>query len=158
MSRPFFPVGLLIVSLLAGCALPMSREESGPPPAEVAAGPVTNIRVSWGGTIVRTENLREGTRLEIVAHALDTGGKPLTAQPEQGRFLAYTAQFLEPLDFAPGRVVSVEGWVRRVESGRVGEQAYRYPLVEITKIRLWPAYMPDDGVRIHIGIGFGVGL
>jgi len=158
MIRIPVSAGLLALALLAGCTMPMSRDRSGPPPVEVAAGEATNIRVSWGGEILRTENLAQGTRLEIVAHPLDTGAKPLTAQPEQGRFRAHTAQFLEPLDFAPGRIVSVEGWVRRVETGQVGDREYRYPVVEITKIRLWPRYMPDDGVRVQIGIGFGVGF
>lgn len=116
---------------------------------------VAGQRVVWGGAIVQARNLRDRTELEVLAYPLDAGLAPDTSAPAQGRFLADKPGYLETVDYAPGREVTVVGTVRGVRPGKVGAATYRFPVVTVQQLYLWPA-RPGWRSNAHFGVGVGV--
>ncbi len=146
--------------LLAGCAAPLSTAGVDPSltsdraAAEALRGPT----VVWGGVIVASQNLAHTTRLEVLAYPLDSGQRPQTDRPAYGRFLVYAEGYLETMDFAPGRRVSVRGRLDGVEVGKVGQHRYRFPVVHASALHLWPRRSGDGGADVHFGIGLSFGM
>ena len=149
---------------LGACAsTPIDLEERGVAvepvsPAEVAEDPaLARGDVLWGGTIIGVANLAAGSQLEIVAHPLDRTQRPQAGRPSEGRFLARSDDYLEPLDFAEGREVTVLGALEGVEEGRVGEARRDFPVVRADELHLWrgEARRPGTGLTFGIGIGSG---
>ena len=158
-----FRMGPLLAALLvaAGCqstggGLRLGAEEVAVMPrAAVEAGGLPGRQVAWGGIIVDAKNLADRTRLEVLAFPLDADGYPDEGESPGGRFIADFFGFLDPVDHAPGRRVTIRGTIGRIESGRVGEASYDFPVVETVEVKLWP--QTGDGSlwppQLHIGIG-----
>jgi len=153
-------LGVLGVAGLTGCQRtdPVRTTEADVTiqPRQAAAGGHAGRAVVWGGTLVAVQNLKDRTRLEVLAFPLDSDGYPEADDPSTGRFMADHFGFLDPADYAPGRRVTVRGNIRGVETGSVGDAPYRYPAVEVVDVRLWRADAPGDSFwspRFHIGIG-----
>jgi outer membrane lipoprotein len=121
-------------------------------------------RVEWGGILLDSRNLREDTELEVLAYPLSADGRPDTRGRPQGRFIAVAKGYLETVEYAPGRQVTLSGPLAGTRQVRRGEASYRYPVVEVTDLTLWQREYPgDSGPRIHFGIsggsrGTGVGV
>ena len=151
---------LLLPLFLAGCAAdPLREGVTGPD--WIAAHPTSRVGESleWAGVVVRIENHETETLLEVLSYPITHSGRPSTSSPPNGRFLATRQGYLEPMDFASGRRVTVRGVLREVLPGRVGGREYAYPVLEMTGITLWSRSPPaDDRPRFRIGIGVGVGL
>ncbi|ADH84830.1 Slp family lipoprotein [Desulfurivibrio alkaliphilus] len=151
---------LLLPILLAGCATG-PRYDTGPValdlmPAMVSANPepYRGTEVLWGGLIVATHNLPDYTEIEVLSYPLDRAQRPLADRTPQGRFLLRQAGYLEELDFASGRRVTVKGVLAAPKQGRVGEAPYTYPVVEASDLHLWPpARREPERTRFQIGIG-----
>ncbi len=125
---------------------------------------VRGQRVEWGGVVVDSRNLREHSELEILAYPLSGSGRPdLEARP-RGRFVALQKGYLESVEYAAGRLVTVSGPLAGLRRGSVGESRQDFPLVEISNITLWEHRQPaTTRPRIHFGIsggnrGTGVGV
>ena len=129
-------------------------------PAEVsgsaAASAHRETRIIWGGMIVATRNLSQYTEIEVLGYPLDRNQRPQTSRPPQGRFLVRQAGYLEEVNHAPGRHITVRGTLADNLEGRVGEASYRYPLVQAQDIHLWPTDRDDDNGRTRFNIGVGV--
>ena len=155
--------------MLSACSPSMQREPLGDRllPLRTAAelpAEVRGQRVEWGGVLVDSRNLHEHSELEILAYPLSNSGRPdLEARP-RGRFLALKKGYLETVEYAAGRLVTVSGSLSGIRQGTVGEAHHRFPLVEITHITLWErGTPPPTRPRVHFGIsggnrGTGVGL
>jgi outer membrane lipoprotein len=154
-------ISLALVLLTGGCATPRLADDTGPTPADVIAGRAADGQVHWGGRIVGIENLRDRTRLEVLAFPLASDGEPLVTEAPQGRFIVERPGFLEPHDYAPDRRVEVRGRVAGTEVGEVGDASYRYPVVRGDQVTLWPDLssepVPERRPRINFGFGFGSG-
>ncbi len=113
--------------------------------------------VQWGGAIVTSRNLADGTQVEVLAYPLDGHGRPDTDAAPSGRFLAFSRRFLDPLEYASGRLVTVSGRIRDIVSSRVGEARVRYPRIDAEGVFLWPKSSSYSAVRptIHLGVGTG---
>jgi len=159
---------LIIASLalfLAGCAGPrfQTRGVNRQLTPEQAAGRLAAIRgsmVLWGGRIVAIRNLRRTTQIQVLAYPLDYYQQPDETGRPEGRFLVIKAGYLDPVDYAPGREVTVRGEVTELRQGRVGKASYLYPTITHGRIYLWP--MSDVGYRrsgsaFHIGVGVMLG-
>lgn len=152
-------MGVLALAGLVGCqtteAVRASDADVAVQPREAADGGHRGRSVAWGGTVVAVDNLRDRTRLEILAFPLDRDGYPRAEDKSTGRFLADHYGFLDPADYAPGRRVTVRGTLGAVEAGTVGDAPYRYPTVEAAEVRLWSEEQADSfwTPRFHIGIG-----
>jgi outer membrane lipoprotein len=159
MNKVLLPC-LLSVLLLAGCASsPPPAQDTGPTPDEVIAGNIAAQNVHWGGRIVRVDNLRDRTRVEVLAFPLSSLGEPLVNARAQGRFIVEKTGFLEPREYAPDRRVEVHGQLQGFEDGVVGDAAYRYPVVAVEQVKLWPdANATGPSARQpRVNFGFGVG-
>ena len=155
---------VLAAALIAGCAsappFPAAGVDAALTPKAAVQAPQSALgrTVVWGGTIVRSRNLAHSTRLEVLAYPLDGGQRPESDKPAEGRFLVDKPGYLETVDYAPGRRVTVHGTVRGVHRGAVGRMPYRFPVVVADGLHLWPQGAPGSGSRIHFGVGVGVGV
>ena len=140
---------LLLVLMLQGCAssVPVALRdapESSPSLGQVRTQPetYTNMRLRWGGGIVRIENLPETTRLEIVARPLYKHGEPMPTESSEGRFIAQFDQFLDPSIYTVGREITVVGRFIRMQQRELDQMQYNYPLLRIDSHHLWPLPQP----------------
>ncbi len=128
-------------------------------PRAVAAKPARYAAslVQWGGSVITTTNLPNGTRLEVLAYPLGGSGKPRVGEPPSGRFIAFSPAFLDPLEYRSGRLVTLSGRIRGLVAAKVGEADYRYPEVSVDSLFLWPRTSAYSGARptIHLGVGSG---
>lgn len=115
-----------------------------------------NTLVIWGGTIINTQNLSDTTQIEIMGYPLDRRQRPMTARDPQGRFLIQYKGYLEPVDYAAGRSLTVLGRLQDVITGTVGEAQYQYPALQSESIHLWKPY--DQSTRSGFSFGMGINL
>lgn len=161
---PISPIRLLalaaLVLALAGCATGPRYDtagvDTGLTAARVSAAPDAHngARIVWGGVIVTTRNMPDHSEMEILSYPLNGAQRPDTGSGDQGRFLARTSRYLEGVDYAPGRRITVSGRVDKTLEGKVGEAPYVFPLIRAEQMYLWPR----DGdtpssPQIHFGIG-----
>ena len=105
------------------------------------------------GVIVATDNLAEHTRIEVLGYPLSSGSaRPKTDNAAQGRFIIHQQGYLETVDYAPGRVVTVSGILADIESGAVGDAAYEYPVVQAEELHLWKTQKYTQPSNVHFGI------
>lgn len=110
-------------------------------------------RVLWGGVVIATSNLADATQIEVLGYPLESNQRPDIGASPQGRFLIHREGYLEPTDYAQGRVVTVVGRLREVRPGRIGETDYLYPVVEADQIHLWPRDSGRPATRFNFGVG-----
>ena len=154
----------LIPVLICACASGPKFDVSGvdralTPRAAVAERKiVANRSVLWGGVILKTTNLENDTRLEVLAYPLDGRQRPIRDSDPLGRFIAVYTGYLEPADYAEGRMVTVLGTVGNTVAGKIGETDYTYPLLSPEKVYLWPREQSRALSNIQFGIGIGLGF
>jgi len=153
---------LFLSGLLIACAtspeFDTSNVDKSMTPQRVIAEPDTNHGklVLWGGTILDIHNLKETTQLEVLAYPLNTYQRPLLDLKPLGRFIIESDGYLEPANFAQGRLLTVLGSVSKMQSGKIGESSYDYPVISATQLHLWS--QRDDSNRTSFSFGVGVGL
>lgn len=155
----FLATGLL----LGACATTPTFDTQGadqtfvPAEAVQRQGSLAGRSVAWGGVIIQSTNLQDRTRLEILAYPLDSANRPDTNASPTGRFLAERQGYLETVNYAPGRLVTVVGPLEGTRAGRIGETEYAYPVVEAQRIQLWrPTDQYYTEPRVYFGVGVGV--
>ena len=111
-------------------------------------------RVLWSGLILETRTRADHTEFELLAYPVDAGQRPVLRAPSEGRFLARVAGFLEPLDYAPGRHLTLSGTLTGWIEGSIREHPYRYPLIEVSALHLWTR----DFNRPRASWSFGIGV
>lgn len=165
MSIPQIVLPLFIV-LLFGCTTAPKLDTAGVDQTVTPGSPIKEIlaaqgrRVQWGGSIISSINLRDTTQIEVLGYPLEQSGRPATNQAELGRFLVLYDGYLETVDYAPGRLLTVVGTLVEIREGTVGKADYRYPLIAAEQLHLWPQEEAHDyrGPQFHFGIGVGIGL
>lgn len=152
-------VPLLGLLLLSACAdLPKfdtSQVDKSLLPTHVSSDlPTTRGKtVMWGGTILSSKNLKDATRLEVLAYPLDEDGWPQREQKPLGRFMLTQKGYLETADYAQGRVITVIGIVTGTQQGKIGDTAYTYPLIQAQQLHLWRKGDRKSNTGVHFGIG-----
>ena len=133
----------LIIVFLVGCAHPISHEirENIDPDIKfesLVEDPNTFLgkRVLFGGVIVVTRNLEDGTELEIVQKNLESYGNLEAGDYSGGRFLFFSNGYLEPEIYASGRKLVGVGKVTGQKLGKVGDYPYNFPVIEIEELHL----------------------
>lgn len=96
--------------------------------------------VLWGGKIIETTNVRDGTEMIILDVPLDFWGEPKEAQQSRGRFIARSVRFLDPAVYRPDREITLAAEVSGAEQRPLGATTYRYPVVMIKELYLWEPY------------------
>lgn len=149
---------VILAALLGGCMSNPQPVDTGPTPKDVVRGVSPADEIHWGGQIVRVDNLADRTLVEVLSLPLSGDGEPLVDQPAQGRFLVDKSGFLEPQEYAAGRLIEVRGRFKGFREGQVGEAPYRYPVVISERLKLWEAPAGErSGPRVTPSIGVGVG-
>jgi len=146
--------------LISGCASPPVIDATGADRHLTPDGVVRNIdaslghRVLWGGGIIASTNLHDATRLEVLAYPLDSSQHPDDDAKPLGRFYIIRPGYLETMDFAQGRRVTVRGPIVDVRSGRVGNTPYLYPVVGAEDLYLWPQAGRSEAPDVSFHFGF----
>lgn len=91
-----------------------------------------------GGEIIRSENTKEGTLIEVLQKPTDREGRPKDVDRSEGRFLALYDGFLDVAIYSKGREVTLAGEIRGKRVLPLGEIQYTYPVLAIREIHLWP--------------------
>ena len=112
--------------------------------------------VHWSGTIITTTNLKDITRIEVLAYPQDSSGLPDIAAKAQGRFILQQSGYLEGADYAPGRLVSVVGKLTQAHPILVGEAQVILPVVQADQLYLWPPNAQRSRMQFHFGLGVGI--
>lgn len=155
---------ILTALVLASCAsgpdfqAPAETRDLTPKQAAQAAE-VQGETVVWGGVIVESANLENQTQIEVLSYPLDSSLRPDTDASPTGRFLVLQEGYLETVDYAQGKHLTIKGELTELRTGKVGESAYTYPVVTASNLYLWPearGRFVDPGVRFGIGIGVGL--
>lgn len=123
--------------------------------SQISRAPASPI--AWGGTIIRIVNQAHDTQITVLAYPLNEAMRPQLERRPLGRFIIRQPGFIEPLIYAPGRVLSVIGRVIRFQRGQIGEQPYNYPVVSPQALHLWPVAPLTPYPRFQLGIGIGIG-
>ncbi len=139
-----FISALLVIALLSGCAPVISqhiRDQVSPTLTfdEVWRDPdrYRNQMVIWSGIIIKSENTKEGTLLEVLQKPADFIGRPIDIDKSYGRFLALYPEYLDTAIYSKGREVTIAGRVLEKRLLPLGEIEYAYPLILIKEIHLW---------------------
>ena len=148
----FAMVSLVVVVLsvlLAACGARMPKSLNLPEVRDVRIAEAQNgvgigERVRWGGTISTVAVGQDETCLQIVARPLDERARPRLVDRSDGRFWACREGFLDPEIYARGRSVTVVGRLTEVREGIIGERPYRFPVVRVEELVLWPRSGPTQ--------------
>ena len=106
--------------------------------------------VMFGGVVIASKNIKEGTVIEILHKPLASDGRPLETDATEGRFMVQTAEFLDSAVYHRGRLITVIGEVTGVKTMPIDEITYSYPLLLPKAVHLW---RPSSGPRLFFGIG-----
>ncbi|MGV6817525.1 MAG: Slp family lipoprotein [Thiotrichales bacterium] len=150
-------LSLLLAACAAGPQFKVEPETKDLTPREAAqdAARYTGLQIVWGGVILEAENLEDSTRLVVLGYPLDRYQAPRLSQEATGRFVVEIKGYLETADYAPQRRLTVAGQIRGMETAKVGEADYRYPVVQADQYYLWPrgeSALNQPAVRFGIGI------
>lgn len=111
-------------------------------------------KILWAGVIVQGSNQADSTQFEMLAYPLRHNNRPDLDAAPLGRFIIIRQGYLETVDYAPGRALTVVGTLDGVRHGKIGDAAYDYPVVRAQQLRLWPAGSGSAAEpQFHIGIG-----
>lgn len=146
MQRYFMAICLL----LGGCSsLPV--EIQNPPQLDLsyaqAIDKIANYKnapVRWGGTIVEVENEQDFSLVQVLYYPLKSDGRPRTDQPNEGRFLIKTPEFLDPAVYVKNTEITVAGILIGEQQRTIGKKVLRMPLVSVTTLYRWPVYTECD--------------
>ena len=150
---------LILIPVISACAstpdFNLANVDQSIQPRDVVAAPdkYRSAKVLWGGLIINSSNVKAGTQLEILTYPLDRNLKPNIDKDTLGRVIVSHDGYLETLDYASGRLLTVLGIVQQIKKGSVGDAIYTYPVVKAEQLHLWPQNDRDKGGRVYFGIG-----
>lgn len=146
--------------LLAGCGTnPIDHKQvtlRSTPDRLLEAGSATAGKVMWGGVILSSVNLDQGTQIEVLSYPLDHRQLPEVFRQSTGRFVLLHPDFLETTDYANGRLVTVLGSVTGIGQAKLGEAEYSYASIDATEIYLWREDRSDVAPAFSVGIGINL--
>lgn len=156
----------LALCVLTGCSRQViSREallltDQTTPFAAVWENPASHVgrHLLVGGAVARISNTPAGAELEVVQFPLGSSDRPDETKGSGGRFLARSRDFLDPLIYKPGRLVTLVGKVTGEAIRPQDGVDYRYPVLEVREIYVWKPEDPYSPPPFHFGIGIGIGL
>ncbi|MDO9048166.1 MAG: Slp family lipoprotein [Methylobacter sp.] len=111
-----------------------------------------NAPVRWGGTIVDVENEQNFSLVQVLYYPLGRDGKPQTDQPNEGRFVFKSPEFLDPAVYTRNTEITVAGTLIGDLERTIGKKVMRLPLISATTIYRWRVYVYDNR---YDGFGYG---
>lgn len=137
-----FVMGLAVLS---GCAsYPISenlRNQAQPLSlTQVRANPQSTrgAVVIWGGRIINTINTTNGSEMYVLQLPLARNQRPnIDDTRSTGRFIVMSPEFLDPVAYPRGHLVTVAGQADGVRNERLQNTLYRYPVLNVQQVHLW---------------------
>lgn len=166
-SRIQILLGMVALSLAACATSPfekptLAQVDRSVSYAQAANTPdsLNNRQVLFGGTIIATRNLARQTEVVVLAYPLDNEDRPDTSAAALGRFIIIQSGYLEPVEYAPGRLLSVVGNLNGVRRESLQGADYKYPVVQAGQSYLWPVTQERgrSGLPSWLNLGIGVGI
>lgn len=140
---------LLMAILFTGCAHVISPEvlkevDRGVTYENLTKDPerYQGKNILLGGVIIKAENKKDGTLLEIYETGLNNYGEPVNIDNSRGRFLAMDKRFLDTEIYREGRRVTVAGIANGIQVIKLGDIDYSYPYLLVKEIHLWKDEAP----------------
>jgi outer membrane lipoprotein len=99
-------------------------------------------RVVLAGEVIETRPRIGSTEIEVLSRPLSDRDAPGFTDQSDGRFLLVAPDFLDPAVYGPGRRISVVGTVTGSQERSLGQAPYRYVVVAIDQLYLWPSAYP----------------
>lgn len=93
-------------------------------------------KVLWGGTVLNSENLEKVSEVEVLESDLAYDNSPKDGT-SHGRFLIQTKRYLDSQIYKENKRITVAGTVKGIETRRIGQMEYPYPVVEPLEMRLF---------------------
>ncbi len=161
-----FPQAMSLVLLLfmVGCAPVISKQVRDQVRPDITFSAVLNDPESYkgqmivlSGIVLKTENTKEGTLLQILQRPAGFRGKPKDVDETGGRFLALDSRYLDVNVFTEGRAVTIAGEVQGKRTLPLDKTEYTYPLISVKELYLWPATRDYGSPHSSVHIGLGVG-
>ncbi len=151
-------IALLLLVVMFGCSsLPtLPQADRSRSPHQVSREGLGNSeqKRQWGGILIGIR----ADELEILAYPLDTDGRPRTEEKSAGRFLARITDQVEPGDLSIGQHITATGPILSIQSGRVGQADYLFPVMACEDLAVWPEPgRARTRPRIHFGFGASSG-
>lgn len=110
--------------------------------------------VRWGGAVVEVRNRAEFTDIEIVFFPLNGYARPQISKESPGRFIARVEGFVDPMVVTVNRLMTVLGTLAEPETALIGEQEYRFPVIQVSGWHLWPEVSEYDVTTVRYGPGW----
>ena len=155
-------LSITLLSLATGCASVKfdtgDRQVLKITPAQALNEARDHDAVIWGGRIVAVRNLQDTTEIEVLSYPLSNGHVPKIYRAPGSRFLAIYPGYLEPLDYAPGRYVSLFGELQGETELMAGEHKLLAPVMQVEQVHLWDANPDRWQNRVNFGVGIGIAL
>lgn len=155
------PLLILLILVMLSCAGGMSRQARSKVSyfgsfEQLQREPDRYLQktVMWGGRIIQTRPLKNATELVVLQLDLSSQDRPQDNDRSQGRFVAHSAEFLDPAIYPKGTLITVIGRLTGVDDRRIGEMDYQYPVIEVSEIKKWPS-SERKSPQFHFGIGVG---
>lgn len=95
------------------------------------------LKARWGGEIVAVTNKKDYSEIEILHYPNNHYGKPRRSTESTGRFKVRVRDFIDPLVFEKGRLVTFIGELGEPAEGVIGEQTYVYPVLIADGYHMW---------------------
>jgi outer membrane lipoprotein len=154
----YVTVGLLS-AILCGCASsPITRDLRDQAQqltiTQVRANPQTTrgTMVVWGGRIINVVNTTNGGEIYVLQLPLSGRGRPATDNTlSDGRFIAMSPGFLDPVTYPRGHLVTIAGVLNGTRNERLQNVFYLYPLLNIRQIYLWPVRQRVNNSLYYFG-------
>jgi outer membrane lipoprotein len=117
--------------------------------------------VRWGGKVIKVNNDDNYSTIQLVQFPLNGYGKPMPTKSSQGRFFSQSREFLDPVIFEEGTLVTFAGTVLTTEISKVDEKTLLVPIIDITEFHIWPernkeldSYHLGHHHRHYVGYGY----
>ncbi|WP_243373525.1 Slp family lipoprotein [Geotalea sp. SG265] len=140
---------LIMVVILAGCTHVISEGARKRVDSTISFSDVKKRADSFigkqilvGGKIAVVRNTKGTGQMEVVQFSIDTSGYPIETSQSGGRFIATSADFLDPIIYKTGRLITMTGEVKGQKSGTIDGAEYTFPVIGIKEIFTWK--MNDD--------------
>jgi outer membrane lipoprotein len=141
---------MFLTVFLTSCAHVISKEVRQEAEKDVSFGDVlsdpdayVDKTFIWGGFVAKVRHLDEGSFIEIVQNPLNKYGEIADTDVSEGRFLAFSEMFLDPLIYEKGRLVTVAGKLTGKKEVERKNGSYVYPVLTIKEIHLWRMRDPN---------------
>lgn len=97
-------------------------------------------QVRWGGEVVAVENNNDVSIIQIVQYPLNHYGKPIPNNSSDGRFLARTTEFIDPVVYKQGTLLTFTGNINGEAIRKVDKKELLMPVIDVNSMYKWPRY------------------